>query len=319
MRNVEPFGDRADLTPGVALYRDDARAATRLTFTIGVLMMLAPFSIDTYLPSLPDIARDLAAADWQVQQTLSLYLIAFAGTTLIYGPLSDAFGRRAVVISSLALYAAASFGCVFATGIEWLVAMRLGQGLSASGPIVVGRAIVRDAFSGAQAQRAMSKAMVLFSVAPAVAPIVGGYLQTAYGWRSVFWFLTALAIILWVWTVWTLPETLAVVDRRPAHPRSLGLAYARALVHGQFMLLVSSIALCFGGLFIYVAGSPTLLYRGFGYRPDQFWYLFLPIVAGFIVGASLSSRLAGHRSHAYAVNVGFALMLTAATGQLMAS
>jgi DHA1 family bicyclomycin/chloramphenicol resistance-like MFS transporter len=108
-------------------------------------------------------------------------------------------------------------------------------------------------------------------------------------------------------------------DRRPAHPRPLAVAYGGALVHGQFMLLVSSTALCFSGLFIYVAGSPTLLYRCLGYRPDQFWYLFLPIVAGFLVGAQISGRLAGRHSHAYAVNIGFAILLCAASVQLVTS
>src|SRR5690606_13891610 len=109
-------------------------------------------------------------------------------------------GRRRVVLGALALYSVTSIGCVFASNIHWLLAMRIGQGLAASGPVVIGRAIVRDAFSGARAQRVMSQIMLFFSLAPALAPIIGGYLHDAYGWRSVFWFLTAVAVFLWLWT-----------------------------------------------------------------------------------------------------------------------
>lgn len=292
---------------------------TRLTFMVAVLMMLAPFSIDTFLPSLPAIALDLQAADWQVQQTLSLYLLAFAGTTLVYGPLSDAFGRRSVVLGSLALYTLSSIGCVLAANIHWLLAMRIAQGLSASGPVVIGRAIVRDAFSGARAQQVMSQVMLLFAMAPAVAPIVGGYLHEAYGWRSVFWFLTALAALLWVWTALMLPETLAPSHRHPAHPRALAVAYWRALRHGRFMLVVLSFALSFSGLFLYIAASPTLLYQHLGLAAGDFGYLFVPVVAGLMAGAFTSGRLAGHCSHAHAVTVGFALMLGAAGADLLTS
>lgn len=284
----------------------------RLALIIAVLTMLAPFSVDTYLPSLPDIARELAAADWQVQQTLSLYLIAFAGSTLIYGPLSDAFGRRTIVLASLVLYTISSVGCVLASNVHWLLAMRIGQGLTASGPVVIGRAIVRDAFHGSQAQRVMSKVTLLFALAPALAPIIGGYLHDAYGWRSVFWFLTALGVLLFAWTTLMLPETLAVSHRHPANPRSLARGYWQAFLHGRFMLLVFSFSAAFCGLFLYVAASPALLYQHLGRSAEEFGYLFVPIVVGLMSGAYLSGRLAGHRSHAHAVNLGFAVMLGAA-------
>lgn len=295
------------------------RRRAQLTFTVAVLMMLAPFSIDTYLPSMPDIARELGAADWQVQQTLSLYLLAFAGTTLMYGPLSDAFGRRKVVLGSLALYAITSIGCVFAANIHWLLAMRIGQGLAASGPVVVGRAIVRDAFSGARAQRVMSQIMLFFALAPALAPIVGGYLHEAYGWRSVFWFLTAVAVLLFGWTAFVMPETLAAADRHPAHPRALAAAYWRALLHGRFMLVVFSFALSFGGLFLYIAASPALLYLHLGYSAGDFGYMFVPVVAGLMTGAFISGRLAGRHSHEHAVKLGFIVMLSAASFDLLTS
>lgn len=280
--------------------------------TLAMLAMLAPFSVDTYLPSLPDIARELSAPDWQVQQTLSLYLVAFAGSTLLYGPLSDAFGRRTVVLASLVLYTVSSIGCVLASNIHWLLAMRVGQGLTASGSVVIGRAIVRDAFHGPHAQRVMSKITLLFSMAPALAPIIGGYLHDAYGWRSVFWFLTVLAVLLFAWIAVRLPETLAPSHRHPANPRALARGYWHAFLNWRFMLLVLSFSGAFCGLFLYIAASPALLYDHLGRGADEFAYLFVPMVIGLITGALISGRLAGRYSHVRAVNTGFIVMLGAA-------
>ena len=119
----------------------------RLTFTVALLAMLAPFSIDTYLPLFPDIGREFAVSSVALQQTLSLYLLAFASMMLVYGPISDAYGRKTVVLVSTAVYVASSIGCALAPNIHWLLLMRIGQGLSASGALVVGRAIIRDAFA----------------------------------------------------------------------------------------------------------------------------------------------------------------------------
>lgn len=289
-----------------------SRRGAKVTLMVALLMMLAPFSIDTYLPSLPDIVQEFGAPDWQGQQTMSLYLFAFAAATLVYGPLSDAFGRRTVVLGSLAIYTISSAGCALASNIHWLLAMRIGQGLSASGPVVIGRALVRDAFHGGRAQRVMSQVMLYFALAPALAPIVGGFLHDAYGWRSVFWFLAVLAVLLWAGTALMLPETLAPAERHSAHPRALAVAYWRAFRHARFMSLVFSAALCFCGLFLYVAASPTLLYEHLSFRPSEFGYLFVPIVVGLMTGAFISGRLAGRYSHARAVSIGFAIMLAAA-------
>ncbi|HSD97339.1 MAG TPA: MFS transporter, partial [Sulfuricaulis sp.] len=157
-----------------------------LSFTVALLAMLAPFSIDTYLPSFPDIGREFSVSSVVLQQTLSFYLLAFATMMLVYGPLSDAYGRKTVVLVSVAVYVATSIGCALAPNIHWLLLMRIGQGISASGALVVGRAIIRDAFAGAAAQRAMSQVMLIFALAPAIAPVIGGWLHDAFGWRSVF-------------------------------------------------------------------------------------------------------------------------------------
>ncbi|MHB8697950.1 MAG: multidrug effflux MFS transporter [Sulfuricaulis sp.] len=297
-----------------------ARAATPsghhygrwLPFTVALLAMLAPFSIDTYLPSFPDIGREFAASSVALQQTLSLYLLAFAVMMLVYGPLSDAFGRKTVVLASTAVYVASSIGCALAPGMQWLLMLRIGQGLSASGALVAGRAIIRDAFAGSAAQRVMSQVMLIFALAPAVAPVIGGWLHDAFGWRSVFWFMTLLGLTVWLWTAFFLPETLPAVGRQSGRPRAIATAYRQALGSERFMTLIVILALNFGGFFLYVAGSPEVMYHQLHYGSNDFWRLFVPLVSGLMFGAFISGRLAGRFTHQQAVTAGFGLMLPAA-------
>lgn len=288
----------------------------RLAVIVALLAMLAPFSVDTYLPSFPDIASEFNTSTLYLQQTLSFYLLAFAGMTLVYGPLSDAFGRRAVILGAVAVYVATSIGCALAANEHWLLAMRIGQGLSASGGIVVGRAIIRDAFSGVKAQRVMAKMMLMFALAPAIAPIIGGWLHHAFGWRSVFLFLTLLGLGIWIWTALALPETLPKSERQSIHPRAVAAAYWRALRSSAFMQLVGIVTLNFGGIFLYIASSPVVIYQHLHYGAHDFWRLFVPLVAGMMIGTFTSGRLAGRLSHAHAVDVGYGLMLLAAASSL---
>jgi DHA1 family bicyclomycin/chloramphenicol resistance-like MFS transporter len=285
---------------------------SRLAVIVALLAMLAPFSIDTYLPSFPDIAREFGVSALFMQQTLSFYLLAFAVMTLVYGPLADAFGRRVIVLGAVAVYVASSIGCWFAPNAQWLLLMRIGQGLSAAGGLVVGRAVIRDAFAGVQAQRVMSQMMLMFALAPAVAPIVGGWLHDSFGWRSVFVFLTLLGLGTWIWVALALPETLPAVARQSIHPRAVVAAYSRALASGRFMGLVAIVALNFGGFFLYIAASPVLIYRHLHFGANDFWRLFVPLVAGLVIGSFLSGRLAGRKTHGHAVDLGYGLMLTAA-------
>lgn len=280
-----------------------------LAVTVALLAMLAPFSIDTYLPSFPDIGREFAVSSVYLQQTLSFYLLAFAVMTLVYGPLSDTYGRRRVALGAVAFYVLSSIGCVYAPNALWLLLMRVGQGLSASAGIVVGRAIIRDVFAGAQAQRVMAQMMLIFALAPAIAPIIGGWLHDAFGWRSVFIFLTLLGMALWAWTAWVLPETLPAVARQSIHPRDVSRTYWHALRSTNFMGLVMVTALNFGGMFLYIAGSPEVIYRHLQRGPNDFGLLFVPLVGGLMTGTLLSSRLAGRVTHAHCVDIGYGLML----------
>ena len=188
-----------------------------IAILLAALAALGPFSIDTYLPSFPEIGEALGATPLQVQQTLTAYLLPFAIMTLWHGAISDALGRRRVILVALGLFALASAACVFATRIEHLWILRALQGMTAGAGIVIGRAIVRDLFDGAPAQRLMANITMMFALAPAIAPMIGGWLQALFGWRSVFGLLVLMTFALWLACLRLLPETLPAARRQPLH------------------------------------------------------------------------------------------------------
>ncbi|WP_018293796.1 multidrug effflux MFS transporter [Mariprofundus ferrooxydans] len=290
-----------------------------LSLVVAALATVAPFTIDTYLPSFPDIGTELSATHAQMQLTLSLYLFAAATSTLIYGPLSDGFGRRRVIMAALLIYVVASIGCALTATIDQLILLRIGQGLSASAGMVIGRAMVRDVYHGADAQRVMSRVMLLFAIAPAIAPVIGGWLHDMFGWHSVFLFLAlvaaALFLMIWLGT----GETLAAEKRQSIHPLAIARSYARALRHRHFLALVFCFALMFSGFFIYVAGAPVVIYGVLGLGVNDFWMLFVPCVAAIMIGAQLSGWLAGRFSATRTVRIGLGLLLAASMVNLMQS
>lgn len=266
----------------------------QIAVLVALLSMLAPFTLDTYLPSFPDIQQDLAASDAQMQHTLSYYLLAFGLMMLVYGPLSDALGRKRVVVIALVGYALTSAACALAESIDTLLWMRAGQGMAAGAGMVIGRAIVRDLFAGADAQQVMARVMLVFAIAPAIAPIVGGWLEALAGWRAVFWFLSALGVILTLLVAWWLPESLAKAQRQSLQVGDMLRAYARMLSHRQFLALALLFGVNFGGLFLYIAAAPHLIYELLGYGVTDFWILFIPAVVGIMAGSQLSGWVA-HR------------------------
>src|SRR6195952_784226 len=196
-----------------------------LAVLLAILGMLGPFSIDTYIPAFSGIARSLGATPVEMQQTLSAYLFGFAFMNLFHGALADSFGRRPVVLWGIAMFTLASAGCAMSQSIGQLVFFRALQGLSTGAGIVVSRAVIRDMFPPAQAQRVMSQVTLFFGVAPAIAPIVGGFLFTTLGWHAVFWFLVAVGCVLFIANYKLLPETLHLDQRQPFQVRHLMRGY----------------------------------------------------------------------------------------------
>ena len=186
-----------------------------LAILLAVLGMLGPFSIDTYLPAFSGIASSLNASPVHMQQTLSAYLFGFAFMNLFHGALADSFGRRPVILWGLMAFTLASLGCALAQNVTQLIVFRAMQGLSCGAGVVVSRAIVRDIFPPTQAQKVMSQITIFFGLAPAIAPIMGGWLFVSLGWHSIFWLLTAIGLALWAVNFKMLPESLHASQRQP--------------------------------------------------------------------------------------------------------
>lgn len=283
-----------------------------LTVTLAGLAMLGAFAIDTFLPSFPAIADQFSVSMAVVQQALSAYLLAFSFMSLFYGTLSDSFGRRPVILASLLLFTAASIGAAFAPSFGWLLTFRVLQGLSAGGGRVIGQAIIRDRFSGAAAQRLMSHVTLVFGLAPAIAPVLGGYLHVAFGWRSVFVFMTVLGLALLAACLRFLPESLPPASRIRFHPVTLAENYWNALRHPQFVARTLAVGLGFGGLGLYIASAPSFIIKILHLPETAFAWLFLPMIGGMMIGSAFSARLA-HRVRPPAVlRIGFACMGLAA-------
>jgi DHA1 family bicyclomycin/chloramphenicol resistance-like MFS transporter len=283
-----------------------------IALLLAALSAIGPFSIDAYLPSFDDIADKLGASRLQVQQTLSAYLLAFAVMTLWHGAIADHFGRRRVILVALALFGLASAGCMAATSIEQLWLWRAMQGVTAGAGIVISRAIVRDLFDGPAAQRLMAQITMMFAIAPAAAPVIGGWLQTLFGWRMVFAFLALMsaALCLACWRL--LPETLPPERRQPMQPAYLARAYRQVLTSPSFLLACAALSCNFGGFFIYVLSAPVFLMRHLNLPETGFLWLFGPAMSGLLCGSSLSSWLAGRRSSDQAIAIGYGFMVAAA-------
>lgn len=287
-----------------------------LAALLAALAMFGPFSIDTMFPAFPAMAQALGVSDVAVQQTLSVYLIAYAALALFHGPLSDAYGRRRVILVGIAIFALASVGCALAPDLKWLLVFRAVQGISAGVGIIVGRAIIRDLYDGPDAQRLMSTVTMIFGVAPAIAPIVGGWVFEWAGWQAVFWFLCAFGVLLWLACALWLPETHPPVQRRPLSPGSLRRGYARMLRDPMFRRLSWSAAFNFGALFLFIASAPTFVFDHLGLGTMDFGWFFVPTIAGMMLGAWASGRLAGRVSAERCVGLAYAAMLVAGVGNI---
>jgi MFS transporter, DHA1 family, multidrug resistance protein len=290
-----------------------------LAVLLAVLGMLGPFSIDTYLPAFAGIAVSLNASPTEMQQTLSAYLFGFAFMNLLHGPMSDSFGRRPVILWGLAAFAVASAGCALSQSIEQLIFFRALQGLSTGAGIVVSRAVIRDLFAPAKAQKMMSQVTIYFGVAPAIAPIVGGWLFVHFGWHSVFWFLTVVGISLWVANFKWLPETLPTNQRQPFEAKHLLKGYWQLGGSLRFLLLALASGVPFNGMFLYVLSAPAFLGDVLKLAPTQFFWFFILTISGIMSGAFFSGRMAGKVAPKTQIRYGFLIMMTIGLVNLLAN
>jgi len=279
-----------------------------LAVLLACLGMLGPFSIDTYLPAFTGIAKAIGASPVEMQQTLSAYLFGFAIMNLFHGALSDSFGRRPVVLAGLAVFTLASVGCALSHHIGALVFFRALQGMSAGAGIVVSRAVIRDMFPPADAQRVMSQVTIYFGVAPAVAPMVGGFLFVHAGWHSIFWLLTGVGVVLFALNWRLLPETLHASHKQPFSAANLFRGYWRLAGNPRFLMLALASGIPFNGMFLYVLSTPVFLGEILGLGPAEFFWFFVLTIAGIMAGAFLSGRMAGRVKATRQIRYGFIVM-----------
>ena len=283
-----------------------------LIVLLACLSMLGAFSTDTYLPSFPSIAAEFRIGLDVVQQTLTVYLLAMAVMTLFHGTLSDAVGRRPIILGGLALYVAASLGALFAGSFSFLLFCRLVQGMFAGVGMVVGRAMIRDRFSGPEAQTVMSYTTVVFGLAPVVAPILGGWLEVVFGWRSVFGFLAAFGFLLLAACTLKLRESLPPERRSPLQLRATLKNYVTMATDRQFLFQSIALALAASALFIYISASPVFVLQILDLSETSFAWLFVPMITGIMLGSLAAGRVAHFWRAERTIRVGFVMMVIAA-------
>jgi MFS transporter, DHA1 family, multidrug resistance protein len=294
------------------------RAVRRsLPWLLAALSMIGPFSIDAVFPAFPLIGARFAVDDTALQQLISVYLITYAAMSLLHGAISDAIGRKPVMVAGMLVYALASVGAALSTSFAMLLACRGLQGVCAGAGLVVGRAVIRDSLEGAAAQRLMSRVMMIFGVAPVIAPMVGALLLPLGGWHGIFWTLAGFTTVLALALVLQLDESHAPERRTSFALRPLLAGYRSFGRDRLFWPLLISSSVNFAGLFLYIASAPRIVRELLHLSADGFPWLFLPVVAGLIGGAWLSGRMAGRRSEGFTVNLGYAVMLLACAAHLL--
>ena len=278
-----------------------------LSFVLASLAALAPFAIDTYLPAFPVLERELHGSSLALQQSLTFYLLPYALMTLWHGAISDAIGRITTIKWGLGVFVVASIGCAFAPNVETLWFFRALQGLSGGAGNVVARAMVRDLFEGPQAQRVMATVQMLFGIAPAIAPIIGGLLLGIH-WQAIFVFLGLYAALsLWA-AIKYLPETMPATKRMPLSAKHVLKDYRAIFSDKEFNYVVFAVGANFAGFFLYVLASPVFLVKHLGLSEHQFGYMFVPTVCGMVLGSYLAKRVAGKYTSGKVLKVAYIWM-----------
>ncbi len=290
-----------------------SRRATLVIPTIlAGLSMIGPFSTDTPMPAFPAMRADFGVGSDRLQLLISAYLFAFGAMAIFHGPLSDALGRKPVMVWGVSAYGLASVGAALAPNLSTLLVCRVLQGLCAGGGVIVSRTIIRDLYAGAQAQRLMSRVAMIFGIAPVVAPMAGGLLLQVWSWRSIFWGQAVMAVVLVVAVQWALPETHSSARRVPLAVRSVARSVAAVFRNAAYERLAWAGGLMQGAWFVYVGGAAIVVGDLLGRGELDYWMLFGPLVVGMTCGSWVSSRAAGRVAGRALVAAGFALELVGA-------
>jgi DHA1 family bicyclomycin/chloramphenicol resistance-like MFS transporter len=277
---------------------------------------LGPLSTDMYLPSLPDISTRLTASSSQVQLTLSSFLVGFSIGQIFYGPASDKFGRKPVLLVGFAIYTAATAICATTSSIDWLIGARVFQALGAAGPIILARAIVRDLYEGARAGRELSRMGTVMGATPALAPVAGGLLHNAFGWRSIFIFCMVFASLFAAFVAVAVPETIRNRRPEPISATSILASFKVVLRNPAFRAYVGINACAFSGLFAFISSSSFILQTNYGLSELSFGLLFGVVAMAYIAGTLLGPLLVRPWGLDGALAIGVAFLATGGWLQL---
>jgi DHA1 family bicyclomycin/chloramphenicol resistance-like MFS transporter len=291
---------------------DPVPSRVRLVLILGALTSFGPLATDMYLPSFPALARTFGTDAPSVQATLATYFAGLGAGQIIYGPISDRYGRKGPILFGISLFVVASAMCALATSIEELWLARLGQSLGGCVGMVLGRAAVRDLFVGAEAARFFSHLILVLGIAPIVAPTLGAQVLELLGWRAIFWALALFGIAGLLLTWFGLPETLPPERRSSGGIGTVLADYRRLLADWHFLGFTLSSNLVFAGMFAYIAGSPFVFIQMFGVSPSHYALLFGLNALAIVLISQINAWLVLRLGPALMLRAGLAVFLAAA-------
>jgi|SRR5579872_1209352 len=257
-----------------------------MTAALGAMTAIGPISTDMYLPSLPDISAKLGASVSRAQLTLSAFMVGFALGQIVYGPISDKYGRKPVLAWGFGLYIVGSLGCAISQSVDWLIVARIAQAFGGAASVVIARAIVRDLYEGARAARELSLMGAIMALTPTIAPTLGGLMQVAWGWHANFIVSTFVVLAFSVFLAAALPETIKQRRAEPISPSAILAGFRFIARQRVFQIHASLIALTFAGLFSFISASSFVLQGDYHLSPLAYGWAF-----GACAGASAVSML----------------------------
>jgi MFS transporter, DHA1 family, multidrug resistance protein len=289
----------------------------RMAIVLGLLSAIGPFTIDMYLPAMPDIGEDLGASVSDVQLTLTLYFLAFGVSQLFYGPMADAMGRKPPIYLGIAIFTIGTVICAIAPTVGWLIAGRFVQGLGAAAVMVIPRAVIRDTYRGADATRLMAMIMLVISVSPMLAPLAGAGMMLVADWRGIFWVLVGVGAMSLAVAIFGLPETLAKKDRVPVNVAALWRA-AKVLVRDPvFMGLTFVGGFGMASFFVFIASASFVYSEQFGLTPTQFSLAFAINAIGFFAASQFAGPLGARFGMVGVIRLAVILFAVAAVANLL--
>lgn len=268
----------------------EIKASAFFVVMLAALMGTAPFAVDMYLPALPTIAREFGTTQAGVQNSLSFFFGGFAIGQLFWGPVSDAFGRRGPIALGVALFVVGSVGCALSVSPDTLAFWRVVEAVGGCAAPVLARAIVRDRYGHQEAARMLSLLMLVMSVAPMIAPVIGGQVLTVAPWRVIFWMLGGFGLLLLLGLL-ALPETLPPMRRQSAAVGPMIRSYGRLLTSGRYRAYAFSGAFFYAAMFAYIAGTPFVYIEHFGVSEQNYGFLFGLNVVGMMTMNTVNRRL----------------------------